>query len=138
MEKNILIGISRAGNCYNAHAPNFPGCLATGKTADEAKRNIVSALAAHIRALLEDGDYIPDGDEFYAMVSVPVMGMDNEAVTGEHLRAYRKKYALTQAEMAEKLGVTKESISEWERGARDLPGTVKFALANAEAAESVH
>lgn len=128
MEKNILIGISKAGNCYNAHAPDFPGCLATGKTADEAKHRIISALSSHIRNMLEDGDYIPDGDEFYAMVSVPIAGKGSEHITGKHLRKYRKQYDLTQAEMAEKLGVTKESISEWERERRELPGTVKFAL----------
>ena len=129
MEKNVLIGISKAGNCYNAHAPSFPGCLATGKTVDEAKRNITSALSMHIRGMVEGGDYIPDGDEFYATVSVPVAGVDRGKITGKHLREYRKKYDLTQAEMAEKIGVTKESISEWERDRRELPGAVKFALA---------
>ena len=114
MEKNILIGISKAGNCYNAHAPDFPGCLATGKTADEAKHRIVSALSAHIRDMLKDGEYIPDGDEFYATVSVPIDGAGSEHITGRHLREYRKRYGLTQAEMADKLGVAKESISEWE------------------------
>lgn len=128
MDKNILVGISKAGNCYNAHAPDFPGCLATGKSADEARRNIASALAAHIQSMLEDGDFIPNGDEFYTMVSVPVTGKGSERIAGRHLREYRKKYGLTQAEMAEKLGVTKESVSEWERERRDLPGTVKFAL----------
>lgn len=128
MGKNIIIRISKAGNCYNAHAPDFPGCLATGKTADEAKRKIIAALSTHIRAMLEDGEYIPDGDEFYAIVSVPIAGAGSEHITGKHLREYRKHYGLTQAEMAEKLGVTKESISEWERERRELPGTVKFAL----------
>ena len=126
MGKNILIGISKAGNAYGAHAPEFPGCIATGKTADEAKTNLIKALSIHIKGMMEDGEHIPEGDEFYAFVSVPV---DKGKITGEHLRSYRKKYGLTQAELAETLGVTKESISEWERNRRGLPGTVKFALA---------
>ncbi len=128
MEKNVLIGISKAGNCYNAHAPDFPGCLATGRTADEARQNVVRALADHIRGMVEDGEYIPEGDEFYSVVSVPVPGLDKSQINGEYLKAYRKKLGLTQAEMADKLEVTKESISEWERDRRDLPGTIKFAL----------
>ncbi len=128
MEKNVLIGISKAGNCYNAHAPAFPGCLATGKTADEAKSNLINALMLHIRGMLEDGEYIPEGDDFYAVVSVPITKLSSDKITGKYLREYRKKYGLTQSEMAEKLGVTKESVSEWERERRELPGTIKFAL----------
>lgn len=80
MDKNILIGISRVGNCYNAHAPDFPGCLATGKTADEAKHKLVQALTTHIAGMIEDGEYIPEGDDFYAMVSVPLVGIDTSIV----------------------------------------------------------
>lgn len=128
MEKNILIGISKAGNCYNAHSPYFPGCMATGASADEAKHRLIRALSAHIAGMVEDGEYVPDGDEFYAVVSVPLVGVDAGKIDGEYLRAYRKKLGFTQAEMAAKLEVTKESISEWERNRRVLPGTVKFAL----------
>lgn len=128
MNKKVLIGLSKAGNCYNAHAPAFPGCMATGKTADEAKHNLSEALELHINAMLADGEYIPDGDDFYALVAIPLRAGGEGEITGATLRAYRKKYGLTQLQMAEKLGVTKESISEWERNRRELPGTVKFAL----------
>jgi predicted RNase H-like HicB family nuclease/DNA-binding XRE family transcriptional regulator len=130
MGKTILIGISKAGNAYGAHAPEFPGCVATGKTAGEAKQNLIKSLAAHIKGMMEDGEHIPESDDFYAIVAVP---LDKGKIRGEYLRSYRKKFGMTQAELAETLGVTKESISEWERNRRDLPGTVKFALA----AESV-
>jgi predicted RNase H-like HicB family nuclease/DNA-binding XRE family transcriptional regulator len=132
MKKDILVGISKAGNCYNAHAPAFPGCLATGKTADEATSNLIEALSVHIKAMLADGEYIPDGDDFYAMVSVPVLERSDGAITGRHLREYRKKFGLTQAEMAVKLGVAKESVSERERERRESPDAVKFALAEVE------
>jgi Uncharacterized conserved protein len=131
MEKNILIGITKAGNSYNAHAPAFPGCLATGKTADEARKNIVEALELHILGMMEDGEHIPEGDEFYSFVTVPLPGLDKKVIDGKYLREYRKHRNLTQADMAQKLEVTKESISEWERGKRELPGSIKFVLAEA-------
>jgi predicted RNase H-like HicB family nuclease len=74
MEKKILVGVSMAGNCYNAHAPDFPGCLATGKTADEARQKLVRALALHIKGMIEDGEYIPDGEIFQVPRRVLVDG----------------------------------------------------------------
>ncbi len=128
MEKKVLIGVSMAGNCYNAHAPDFPGCLATGKTADEARQKLVSLLALHIKGMIEDGEYIPEGDEFYSVASIPLPGVDKAKINGDYLKSYRRKLGLTQSELADKLEVTKETVSEWERGRRELPGTVKFAL----------
>lgn len=128
MEKNILVGITRVGNCYNAHAPHFPGCLATGQTADEAKQGLVRALQEHIKGMLSDGEYIPEGDDFYSVISVSVPIVDKSQINGGTLKAYRKRIGLTQAELAEKLDVSKETISEWERDRREIPGTLKFAL----------
>nr|MBQ4317855.1 helix-turn-helix transcriptional regulator [Clostridia bacterium] len=40
--------------------------------------------------------------------------MDN--IIGTKIAEYRRKLALTQAELAEKLGVTHQAVSQWERG----------------------
>jgi DNA-binding XRE family transcriptional regulator len=82
----------------------------------------------HIKGMIEDGEYIPDGDEFYSVASVPLPGVDKEKINGRYLKSYRQRLGLTQSELADKLEVTKETVSEWERGRRELPGTVKFAL----------
>ena len=42
--------------------------------------------------------------------------------TGESIRHYRKKQHLTQAQLAERIGVTAQAVSKWERGA-GLPDT---------------
>ena len=40
---------------WGASVPDLPGCVATGKTIDQALRRIERAVALHIRGLREDG-----------------------------------------------------------------------------------
>jgi predicted RNase H-like HicB family nuclease len=40
---------------WGASVPDLPGCVATGKTIDEALRRIERAVALHIRGMREDG-----------------------------------------------------------------------------------
>ena len=40
---------------WGASLPDLPGCVATGKTIDEALGRIQSAIALHLRGLSEDG-----------------------------------------------------------------------------------
>ena len=44
---------------YGVSFPDFPGCIATGRTLEEAKANAEEALALHIAGMLEDGEPIP-------------------------------------------------------------------------------
>lgn len=54
------IVIENAGDNYSAYVPDLPGCIATGTTADEARRNITEAISFHLAGLREDGDSIPE------------------------------------------------------------------------------
>ncbi len=54
-----LIVIEQTNNNYSAYLPDVPGCIATGKTRDEARQNVVDALELHIEGLMEDGLPIP-------------------------------------------------------------------------------
>lgn len=39
--------------------PDFPGCIATGRTEDEVIRRGTEALAFHVAGMVEDGDPMP-------------------------------------------------------------------------------
>lgn len=51
----FLIVIEKADGNYSAYSPDLPGCVATGKTKDQAVMNIHEVIALHIQGLKEDG-----------------------------------------------------------------------------------
>lgn len=55
-----LVVVERAGTNYSAYLPDVPGCVATGKTPEAARRNIESALKLHAAGLREDGLALPE------------------------------------------------------------------------------
>lgn len=55
-----LVIIEKAKNNYAAYLPDVPGCVATGKTPDEAHSEIAKALKMHLEGLKEDGLPIPE------------------------------------------------------------------------------
>lgn len=50
----FLVIIEKAENNYSAYSPDLPGCVATGKTREEAERNMHEAIQFHIDGLIED------------------------------------------------------------------------------------
>lgn len=55
----FLVVIEKANGNYSAYAPDLPGCVATGKTVDDAEHNMHEAIEMHIRGLLEDKLPVP-------------------------------------------------------------------------------
>jgi len=53
------IVIENAGSNYSAYVPDLPGCIATGATVEEAKREIREAIKFHLDGLREDGSPVP-------------------------------------------------------------------------------
>ncbi|MCP1714574.1 putative RNase H-like HicB family nuclease [Methanocalculus alkaliphilus] len=51
----FLIVIEKAETNYAAYSPDLPGCVATGKTREEAEEQMHEAIAFHIQGLKEDG-----------------------------------------------------------------------------------
>jgi predicted RNase H-like HicB family nuclease len=55
----FLVIIEKADGNFSAYSPDLPGCVATGKTRDQAARNMHSAIDLHVRGLVEDNLPIP-------------------------------------------------------------------------------
>jgi predicted RNase H-like HicB family nuclease len=66
----FLVVVERAGANYSAYAPDLPGCIATGNTVDETRRNMQEAVELHLRGLKEDGLSVPDPTSFAEIVEV--------------------------------------------------------------------
>jgi predicted RNase H-like HicB family nuclease len=59
--ERVIVEIEYVGGNYCAHAPLLPGCVSTGDTLDEIKKNIKEAIQFHVKSSMEDGesDLIP-------------------------------------------------------------------------------
>jgi predicted RNase H-like HicB family nuclease len=51
--------IEQTGTGYSGYLPDVPGCVATGRTAAETRRNLEQALRFHAEGLAEDGLELP-------------------------------------------------------------------------------
>lgn len=56
MTIDIWICIEQGKNNCSAYAPEVPGCVSTGRTVEETKRNMEEALKFHLESMLEDGE----------------------------------------------------------------------------------
>jgi predicted RNase H-like HicB family nuclease len=50
----FLIVIEQAQKNFSAYSPDLPGCVATGKTRAEVKRNMHQAIEMHLAGMRED------------------------------------------------------------------------------------
>jgi predicted RNase H-like HicB family nuclease len=54
------IVIEKASGNYSAYVPDLPGCVTTGRTIEEVKRNMQEAVELHLEGMREDGDPVPE------------------------------------------------------------------------------
>jgi predicted RNase H-like HicB family nuclease len=66
----FLIVIEKAKNNYSAYSPDLPGCIATGATFEEVKKNMQDAVDMHIKGLKEDNLPIPESHSVAEYVAV--------------------------------------------------------------------
>ena len=59
MMLSYAVIIRRARKNFSADCPDVPGCVATGRTIDEAIRRMRSALGFHIKGLRSAGEPVP-------------------------------------------------------------------------------
>ena len=50
----------KAEGNWAAYVPDLPGCITTGKTLAETKRNIREAMELHLEAMAEVGEPVPE------------------------------------------------------------------------------
>ncbi len=125
---NVPVIIEKIEKNYQATSPLFPGCAVTGATSAEAICNMQEALRAHIRAMQENGQEIPEGVEFVTTLTIPVGAAAKKMSAGQRLREWRKSRGLTQEQLAQKFNVVKATVSDWETDKRELPGAVAYIL----------
>ena len=77
MLDNYLIIIEKQENNYSAYCPDVDGCIATGKTENEARKNFLEALSFHFEGLKEDGLPIPKPSSTFAFASEDCTGVLN-------------------------------------------------------------
>lgn len=135
MLTTVPITVWKAGNNYNAYSDTVPGCMATGRTIPEVVRKLQAMLPEQIRSLIDAGKLEPD--ELDGVVSCTLVTVDVPMPTDEKsdwpqiLFRWRKSRGFTQRVLASELEVAPETISEWERGARKIPGPVRLLLKGA-------
>jgi predicted RNase H-like HicB family nuclease len=66
----FLIVIEKAKNNYSAYSPDLPGCIATGSTVEEVKKNMQEAIEMHVKGLKEDKLPIPESHSLAEYVAV--------------------------------------------------------------------
>lgn len=59
MSVKYAVIFERAESNGAAYVPNLPGCMTTGRTLDETKRNIREAIQGHLETLLAYGGPVP-------------------------------------------------------------------------------
>lgn len=67
----FLVVIEKANGNYSAYSPDLPGCVATGKTRQDAERNMREAMLMHVEGLIEDGEPVPEPDSFAEYIALP-------------------------------------------------------------------
>ncbi len=59
MMHKFLIVIEQIKKNFSAYCPDLPGCIATGKTREQAEENMYDAIKMHLEGLIEDRKPIP-------------------------------------------------------------------------------
>ncbi len=66
----FLIVIEKASKNYSAYSPDLSGCVATGRTREQATRNMYQAIEMHVHGMLEDKQPVPKSHAFAEYVAV--------------------------------------------------------------------
>ena len=59
MKREFLVVYEFACGKYSGYAPDLPGCISSGDTHEEMRKNMREAVEAHVSSLAEQGKEIP-------------------------------------------------------------------------------
>jgi predicted RNase H-like HicB family nuclease len=68
----FLIIIEKDDANYSAYAPDLPGCIATGRTLEEVKANMMQAIRMHLEGMLEDQEPLPIPQTTADYLDIPI------------------------------------------------------------------
>jgi predicted RNase H-like HicB family nuclease len=57
--RRYAVVYEKATSNWGAYVPDLPGCITTGPTLEETKRNIREAITLHLEAMREVGEPVP-------------------------------------------------------------------------------
>jgi predicted RNase H-like HicB family nuclease len=66
-----VIIIEKTLTGFSAYSPDVAGCVATGSTKRQVKKNIREAIEFHLEGLLEEGYKIPKPRSYSTYVELP-------------------------------------------------------------------
>jgi len=69
--KRYLIVIERMDGGYSSYSPDLPGCVSTGKSREEAERNMREAIEFHLDGLRQEGYPVPEPQASSSYVELP-------------------------------------------------------------------
>jgi predicted RNase H-like HicB family nuclease len=68
--KRYAVVFEKAQNNWAAYVPDLPGCITTGKTLEDTKRNVREAIELHLEAMQEIGETIPEPTSEVGLVEI--------------------------------------------------------------------
>ena len=58
--KRYAVVFEKAEHNWAAYVPDLPGCVSTGETVEDTRRNIREAIELHIETMREVGEPVPE------------------------------------------------------------------------------
>jgi predicted RNase H-like HicB family nuclease len=72
MNKQCIVIFERGERNWSAYVPDLPGCIATGKTRDDAEKQIREAIEFHLEGLKLHDEPVPEPSVEAGSVTVDV------------------------------------------------------------------
>jgi predicted RNase H-like HicB family nuclease len=69
--KKYLIVIERTDSGYSTYSPDLPGCVSTGKSREEAEKNMREAIEFHVDGLRQEGYSVPEPQASSSYIELP-------------------------------------------------------------------